>query len=186
MSNCAKEISKLKRSDCVASEKAGFKPYILVVLLSDILTWCTFGDNTGTGYSTLEKKVLTKGDIVLKTGIFWQRIESAETGMVKVDTKKSGNAYMTEMKQRLQNSMETRGFLSDIPGSRLVVLAFETDGEFPILLGHSEGYYAEFKKDGAELQFGEKYADDKFADITLEYQPEMPFNYTGVHLEVAP
>ena len=187
MSNCAKEISKLKRSDCVASEKAGFKPYILVVLYANILTWCGFGDKSiaAGSYSKNEKKVLTTGDIVLKQGEFWQRIESADTGMLKVTTKKAGNAWMTELKQRLQNSMETRGFLSDIPGSRLVVLAFEKDGALPILLGHSDGDYAEFKKDGADVEFGEKYEDDKFADITLEYKPEMPYNYAGVHLEAA-
>lgn len=186
MGNCSKEINKLKRSDCVASEKSGFKPFILLALFSDIVKWCTFGNNTTAGFSTLEKKVLTKGDIELTAGKFWQRVESSELGMIKVSTKKAGNAFMTELKQRLQNSLETRGFLTDIPGSRLVALVFETDGALPVLLGHSDGYFAEFKKDGADVEFGEKYEDDKYADIVLEYKPLMPYNYTGVYLEAAP
>ena len=67
-----------------------------------------------------------------------------------------------------------------------VVLVFETDGALPVLLGHSDGYFAEFKKDGADVEFGEKYEDDKYADIMLEYKPLMPFNYTGAQLEEAP
>lgn len=185
MSLCEKEIKKLMRSDCIAGHRAGFRPYILFALMNDVSAWCTFGDETAITYSALEKKVLTKGNITLKEGKFWQRVEVLDQGKIKLTTKKAGNAWKTEAKARLQNSMETRGWLTDAQGSRLIALVFESDETNPILLGHKDGYYAELKKDGGDVEFGEMFDDDKYADITLEYMPNMPFNYTGTYPEVA-
>lgn len=174
-----KLLSDLKRSDCVASEKAGFKPYMKIVKFSDILTWPGFGDSLDVSLSINQKKLSTTGDITLKVGKTWSRIEAAETGMIKLTCKKNGNAWTSELKIRLQNSLESRGWTKGLVGSRLVALVYETEGDKPLIFGHSDGFYLEVKKDGAEADFGEKYSDDKFLDIMFQYEPELPYVYSG-------
>ena len=66
-----KLVSDLKRSDCVASEKAGFKPYLKVAKYSDVLTFCGFGNSTDSTFSENQKKLVTSGDIVLKPNKKW-------------------------------------------------------------------------------------------------------------------
>ncbi len=179
-----KLVSDLKRSDCTASEKAGFKPYVKIVKYSDILTWCGFGNSTDIAFSENQKKLVATGDIILKANKKWSTIEAAEVGMIKLSSKKNGNAWTSELKIRLQNSLESRGWSKGAIGARLVILSFETEGDKPLLIGHSDGYYAEVKKDGAEAEFGEKYSDDKYLDITFTYEPELPFVYVGAIDEV--
>jgi hypothetical protein len=174
-----KDLSNLKRSDCVAAEKSGFKPYLLIATWADIETWCTFGNNAEESYSANEKKVLTAGNISLKAGKKWIKAEVIDLEKIKVSFKKNKNSVTSDIEGHFQNSMETRGWSKDLFGKRVVILAYETESSLPLLFGHSDGWFAEIKPDGMEGDFGMTFVDEKQIKITFEYKPLMPYNYTG-------
>lgn len=172
-------IRELTRKDCFAKKNSGFKPYILFAKLTDVKTWCDFGDASNTGYSELEKNLITKGNIVLNGTTKWVRVDAIEKGKIKIETKKNGNNRVSEISIPVQNSLEGRAWSDDIFGVRLVALVYETDETSPLLFGHSDGFFIELKKDGATDSYGEKYDDDKMIMHNFMYEPKRPFVYLG-------
>lgn len=179
MSCVDKDVEDLRRSDCVASKKSGFKPFVLFAKWSDVTTWPQFGDSTAVNRTVSEKTLITKNDVILALGKTWKKIEAADVGMIKLSSKKNGNAWMTDLKIRLQNSLDSRGWASANTATRFVAIVFETEESDGLLFGHPDGYNIQPKKDGGEADWGEKYEDDKFLDLTLEYKPFLPFQYNG-------
>ena len=177
-----KDMKDLLRHDCEAAKKAGFKPYLLIAKWNQVTDWYTVGTPIQ-GMSDNEVAVTTSGNITLKAGKSFHRIEAMEKGMIKMNTKKNGNVFETELKIRCQNTDDVRGWTVNRTGERLVILSFELENEPPIILG-SKDFYAEIKKDGADIEFGEKFTDDKFTDITFTYDPIMPYRYKGTIDEV--
>jgi hypothetical protein len=184
MANCVETaVRELQRKDCFAKKNAGFKPYMLFAKLSDVKTWCEFGDSsaaaTSAGYSELEKTLITKGDIVLNGTLKWVKVDAIEKAKIKIETKKDGNNRKTDISISVQNSLEARAWSDDIFGVRLIALVYETDESSPLLFGHSDGFFIELKKDGATDSYGEKYEDDKMIMHNFMYEPKRPFVYLG-------
>jgi hypothetical protein len=181
MANCVETaIQALARKDCEAKKNAGFKPYMLFAKLSEVKTWCEFGDPTSSGsYSALEKTLITKSNIVLNGSLKWVKVDAIDKGKIKIETKKNGNNRVTEIVLPTQNTLEARAWADDILGTRLVALVYETDESNPLLFGHSDGFFLELKKDGSTDTYGEKYEDDKMIMHTFTYEPKRPFVYLG-------
>lgn len=179
MADCIeKDVKDLLRRDCVANKKAGFRPYILLAKWNDVLTWPTF-KSTDITLSENEKDVTTTGDIVLKAGKAFKKIEAVEIEKIDLNTKKNGNSFETELKLKAQNTDDSRGWCKNATGVRFIALVYENDYEKPLLLGHENGYFVELKKDGVDAKFGMVYSDDKSIDLAFDYKPEVPFRYTG-------